>query len=41
MDRPLPGLAGNASPEVLMHRQADRMAAHVRGKQGYEPVFEE
>ncbi len=39
MDKPLPGLADDISPEALMRRQADRLAAHIRGREEYLPVF--
>ena len=39
MDRPLPGLKERLSPEELMQRQADRLAAHVRSRAQYAPVF--
>ena len=39
MDRPLAGLHERISPEALMKRQANRLAAHVRGRAQYMPIF--
>ena len=39
MDSPLPGLMERITPEGLMRRQADRLAAHVRGRATYEPMY--
>ncbi len=39
MDAPLPGLAEDIPPEDLLRRQADRLAAHVRGHEPYRPLL--
>ncbi len=39
MDAPLPGIGEELSPEDLLRRQADRLAAHVRGRELYRPLL--
>ena len=39
MDAPLPGIEEEISPEDLLRRQADRLAAHVRGREPYQPLL--
>ena len=39
MDAPLPGTREKIPPEDLLRRQADRLAAHVRGHEPYRPLL--
>ena len=39
MDAPLPGIGEEMSPEELLRRQVDRLAAHVRDQAPYQPLL--
>ena len=39
MDAPLPGIGEEMSPEELLRRQVDRLAAHVRDRAPYQPLL--
>ena len=39
MDAPLPGIGTEMSPEELLRRQVDRLAAHVRDQAPYQPLL--
>ena len=39
MDTPLPGIGEEMSPEEVLRRQVDRLAAHVRGQTPYQPLL--
>lgn len=39
MDAPLAGVGDDIAPEDILRRQADRLAAHVRGHEPYRPLL--